>query len=121
MKQIGSEEARRAFRDLLDEAVRGESVEISRNGKPVAVLVPAEQHERTRAALRAFADSDDPPVSADEVRRHVVHLAALLDGFRKYAFTPEGTFREYWEQLNEAVVQLADLLPENTPDQGGTP
>jgi prevent-host-death family protein len=42
MKQLGSEEARKAFRDLLDEAVRGESAEISRNGKPVAVLVPAD-------------------------------------------------------------------------------
>jgi prevent-host-death family protein len=41
MKQLGSDEARRAFRDLLDEAVRGEHTEISRNGKPVAVLVPA--------------------------------------------------------------------------------
>jgi prevent-host-death family protein len=51
MKQLGSEEARRAFRDLLDEAVRGESTEISRNGKPVAVLMPAADLEVIRDAL----------------------------------------------------------------------
>jgi len=41
MKQIGSEEARRTFRDLLDEAQRGEVIEILRYDKSVAVLVPA--------------------------------------------------------------------------------
>ena len=44
MKQVGSEEARRTFRDLLDEAQRGEAAEITRNGKLVAVLVPANWH-----------------------------------------------------------------------------
>ena len=42
MKQIGSEDARRKFRDLLDDAQRGERTEISRNGKPIAVVVPAD-------------------------------------------------------------------------------
>src|ERR1035441_4762796 len=41
MKQLGSDEARRTFRDLLDDAQQGESAEISRNGKPVAILIPA--------------------------------------------------------------------------------
>ena len=41
MKKLGSDEARRTFRDLLDAAVRGEYTEISRNGKPIAVLTPA--------------------------------------------------------------------------------
>jgi prevent-host-death family protein len=41
MKQLGSDEARRTFRDLLDDAQQGESTEISRNGKPVAILIPA--------------------------------------------------------------------------------
>ena len=115
MKQLGSEEARRTFRDLLDDAQRGESAEISRNGKPIAVLVPAGWYEHTRAALRAFSDSDDPPVSAYEVRGHVVTLAGLLDGLRKYIHPeiPESTFADYWKQINEQVSQLADLLPEN--------
>jgi prevent-host-death family protein len=115
MKQVGSQAARRDFRDLLDDAQLGESAEISRNGKPVAVLVPAGWYEHTRATLRAFADSDDPPVSADEVRKHVVTLAALLDGMRKIAFRPEGEFRDYWKLLQDEVVTLADLLPENAP------
>lgn len=119
MKRIGSEDARRKFRDLLDDAQVGESAEISRNGKPVAALVPIKWYEHQRAALAAYANEGmdgDVPVSAREVRAHVVTLAALLDGFRKYAFTPEGTFREYWDALNEAVVKLADLLPENAEE-----
>ena len=116
MKQVGSDEARRFFRDLLDEAVRGESVEISRNGKPVAVLVPAGQFEYMRATLRAFTDSADLPVSADEVRKHVVHLAGLLDGMSKIEFRPGADFRDYWQDLVDATAKLADLLPENVKD-----
>lgn len=55
MKQIGSDEARRTFRDLLDEAQRGEPAEISRNGKPVAVLVPADWYH---AAVRQLEVGD---------------------------------------------------------------
>jgi prevent-host-death family protein len=114
MKLVGSQEARRDFRDLLDDAQRGESAEISRNGKSVAVLVPAEWYKHTRAALRAFTDSNDPPVSAGEVRKHVVHLAGLLDGMRKV--TPPGEVRSYWKHLQDATAALADLLPENAPE-----
>ena len=34
-------EARAHMRDLLDEAIRGNPVVLTRNGKPVAVVVPA--------------------------------------------------------------------------------
>lgn len=51
MKQVGSEEARRAFRDLLDDAQRGEATEVTRNAKPIAVLVPVNWY-RTAAAIR---------------------------------------------------------------------
>jgi prevent-host-death family protein len=119
MKQVGSEEARRIFRDLLDDALQGESAEISRNGKVVAVLVPAGWYEQTRAALRAFAGSDDPPVSADEMRKHVVHLAGLLDGMRKTQLTGEA--QSYWKHLQAATRALADLLPENAPEIPGDP
>lgn len=121
MKQLGSEEARRRFRDLLDDAQRGESAEISRNGKPIAVLVPAEWYEHQRAALAAFAEAGmdgDVPVSAREVRNRVVSLAGLLDGMRKYIHPeiPESTFADYWKKINEQVSELADLLPENAEE-----
>ena len=62
MKQVGIEEARRAFRDLLDEAMRGESTEIQRSGKPVAVLVPADWYRNALAVgegVRAFTHDSD--------------------------------------------------------------
>ena len=101
---------------------RGESTEISRNGKPVAVLVPAEWYEHQRAALAAFAEAawggGDPPVSAREVRVYVTRLAGLLDGMRKYIHPeiPKSTFADYWDHVNKAVVGLAGLLPENAED-----
>jgi prevent-host-death family protein len=123
MKQLGSEEARRRFRDLLDDAQRGESAEISRNGKAIAVLVPAEWYEHQRAALAAFAEAawggGDPPVSAREVRVYVTRLAGLLDGMRKYIHPdiPKTVFADYWDHVNKAVVGLAGLLPENAEEE----
>ena len=57
MKQIGSEDARRTFRDLLDDAQRGEAVEILRYDKPVAVLVPADWYH---AAVKQLAEGGRP-------------------------------------------------------------
>jgi prevent-host-death family protein len=54
--RISSDEARRRWRDLLDEAQAGATAEIVRNGKPVAVLVPVEWH---RAALTALEARDE--------------------------------------------------------------
>jgi prevent-host-death family protein len=89
MKQLGSEEARRAFRDLLDEAVRGESVEISRNGKAVAVLVPADQYERTAehlaqavtAALEAeaIAEWETEPGAGKTYELHISQIAPIVE------------------------------------------
>ena len=55
MKQIGSDEARRRFRDLLDDAQRGEPAEIARNGKPIAVLVPADWYHAAVEQLKEAA------------------------------------------------------------------
>jgi antitoxin (DNA-binding transcriptional repressor) of toxin-antitoxin stability system len=126
MRQVKSEEARRTFRDLLDEAERGGVVQILRYDRPVAVLVAGEWFEHTRAALAAFRESGHPlggdaPVSANEVRHHVVTLATLLDGMRKIAFRPEGEFRDYWKLLQDETAALADLLPENALEIPGDP
>ena len=46
MRQVRSEEARRTFRELLDEAERGGGVQILRYDRPVAVLVSADGYEQ---------------------------------------------------------------------------
>ena len=119
METYRANEARLKMRDILTAVERGEHVQIQRYDTPTAIVVPVEWYEHQRAALAAFADSVDPalgldpPVSAVEVRKHAITLMGLLSGMRKIAFRPEGEFREYWGQLNDAVTLLVGLLPEN--------
>ena len=61
MKQVGSEEARRSFRDLLDEVQGGASAEIMRYDKAVAVLVPAGWYDAVLGYLSATAFTDEMP------------------------------------------------------------
>jgi prevent-host-death family protein len=58
MSSVGAREANRSFSKILKEAENGKTVTITRNGKPVARLVPATQpplenamsaEERTKA------------------------------------------------------------------------
>jgi PHD/YefM family antitoxin component YafN of YafNO toxin-antitoxin module len=53
MKQLGSDDARRDWRDLLDQVEHNpaEAVQILRWNKPVAVVVSPEWFERAAAAL----------------------------------------------------------------------
>ena len=53
MEQIGAFEAKTHLSKLLDRVERGESLTITRHGKPVAELVPAAKHDQQRAE-RAF-------------------------------------------------------------------
>ena len=71
MKRIGASEARRHLPRLLDRAAQGESLTITRRGKPVARLVPA-THDRERAQEAA--------ARIRERRRHLkrVPLADLM-------------------------------------------
>jgi prevent-host-death family protein len=50
MKEIQSSVAKAQFAELLDEVERGETVVITRHGKPIARLVPDEQARRERFA-----------------------------------------------------------------------
>ena len=54
MDQIGASDARRHLPRLLDRAARGESLTITRHGKPVARLVPmtGDQARSHEAAAR---------------------------------------------------------------------
>ena len=49
MKTVGSHEARKHLPRLLDQVERGESVTITRRGRPVARLVPADAENRRNA------------------------------------------------------------------------
>ena len=52
MAMIGAHEAKTHLPKLLDRVARGESLTITRRGKPVAKLVPvATERERARNAL----------------------------------------------------------------------
>ena len=49
MDRIGAFEAKTHLPKLLDRVERGESLLITRHGKPVAELVPPREHDRERA------------------------------------------------------------------------
>jgi len=52
MKQMQAREAKAKFAELLQTAERGESVTITRHGKPVARIVPIDNAEEKEAAER---------------------------------------------------------------------
>lgn len=85
-------EARAALPEILDRVLRGEEVEITRHGKPVAVVV-SPNALRVRRADRAFADADRvrdlivggiaididghrPPITADRAEELIRHIEA---------------------------------------------
>jgi prevent-host-death family protein len=55
MKQVQASQAKAQFAELLDQVERGETVVITRHGKPIARLV-REDDERRTDALRAMAE-----------------------------------------------------------------
>jgi prevent-host-death family protein len=58
MDTIGAFEAKTHLSSLLERVAQGESFTITRHGKPVARLVPAEQRhpERIKAAIRRIKE-----------------------------------------------------------------
>ena len=57
MNRIGASEASRHLPRLLDRIARGESLTITRHGKPVARLVPvAGDHERAKEAAARIVE-----------------------------------------------------------------
>jgi prevent-host-death family protein len=53
MKTVGSYEAKTHLPQLLSQVARGERITITRNGKPVAMLIPPPESQRSdvRAAI----------------------------------------------------------------------
>ena len=80
MSSVGAREANRSFSKILREAENGKTVTITRNGKPVARLVPAvqkplgnkKQRAKSLARLMALLDKGLPlgaPFTRDEMHK----------------------------------------------------
>jgi prevent-host-death family protein len=76
IKRKGAEEARKQLPALLDDAEKGRSTIITRHGRPVAVLVPIEEYEKSRPQLSILPLQgsgrglwgDDPARTIDALR-----------------------------------------------------
>ena len=72
MRRVGAFEAKTHLAQLLDEVARGETIEITRHGVPVAHIVPpvrrdARRIDATIAEMRALRQTMQP-VSQEEIR-----------------------------------------------------
>jgi prevent-host-death family protein len=71
MKQIQSSEAKAQFSELLDQVERGETIVITRHGKPIARLVPDEEARKLRfdEAVERMnrRRKQNKPVTIDEI------------------------------------------------------
>ena len=61
MKEVGAYEAKTRFSSILDAVEKGDRISITRRGRPVALLVPAQEEKpqpaSVIAALRALRKS----------------------------------------------------------------
>jgi prevent-host-death family protein len=57
MKHVGIKQARQQLPDLIDRVEAGEAIIISRQGKPVAQLVPASKDVKQLPGLAEFRQS----------------------------------------------------------------
>jgi prevent-host-death family protein len=81
MREVQASDAKTHLPQLLDEVERGETIVITRHGRPIARLVP--EAERRQVEIRAAIDAiktlrrTGPKMSAEEIR-------ALINEGRKY-------------------------------------
>lgn len=71
MREIGAFEAKNRLSALLDEAAAGETVVITKRGKPVAKLIPFDKPD-AEAVLRIFDEmrarrAERAPVTTEEI------------------------------------------------------
>jgi prevent-host-death family protein len=81
---IGAYEAKTKFSELIGRAERGESFVVTKNGRPVARLVPVEEQEQEQARqagerIMARLAAQGPPVSEEETQRNWEELKRELD------------------------------------------
>jgi prevent-host-death family protein len=81
MREVQASDAKTHLPQLLDAVERGETIVITRHGRPIARLVP--EAERRRAEIQATIDGiktlrhSGPTMSAEEIR-------AFINEGRKY-------------------------------------
>ena len=80
MKRIQASQAKAQFAELLDQVERGETVVITRHGKPIARLI-REEDERRADALRAMAEIKELRKTAG--RATIEEILAWRDEGRK--------------------------------------
>ena len=81
---VGAYEAKTRFSELIARAEKGESFLVTKNGRPVARIMPTDGFDREKARqaverLRAFRDSQGPPVSEEEAQRNYEEMKRELD------------------------------------------
>jgi prevent-host-death family protein len=82
---VGAYEAKTRFSELVSRAEKGESFLVTKNGRPVARIMPVNDFdaERTRQAaerLRALLALQGAPVSEEEARQNWEQLKRELEG-----------------------------------------
>jgi prevent-host-death family protein len=82
---VGVYEAKTRFSELVARAEKGESFLVTKNGRPVARITPANDVDRERAEraaerLRALLAAQGPPVSEPEAQQNWEELKRELDG-----------------------------------------
>jgi prevent-host-death family protein len=79
MLEIQASEAKTRLAELLDQVERGETILITRHGKPIARLIPNAQARETdrRAVIESIREfrNGQPPVTVEEILawRHEGH------------------------------------------------
>ena len=79
MRHVQSSEAKAHFAELLNQVERGETIVITRHGKPVARIVPDEEcrRERVKAAIEGIRElrKTMPKLTLEEIlsARHEGH------------------------------------------------
>ncbi|HUY40849.1 MAG TPA: type II toxin-antitoxin system prevent-host-death family antitoxin [Candidatus Dormibacteraeota bacterium] len=72
MKQIGAYEAKSHFSQILDDVAAGETVTVTRNGRPVARIVPIESRAdrvtRLLGESRALRERVNARFTAEELK-----------------------------------------------------
>ena len=81
---IGAYEAKTKFSELVARAEKGESFLVTRNGRPVARIIPVEDVDREKALqaaerLRALLAAQGPRVSEEEAQQNWDELKRELD------------------------------------------
>ncbi len=77
MKSVGSYEAKTHLPQLLSQVEKGETITITKRGKPVAILCPVQQDPKPDAktvvaAMLAFRDQHGPVLGDDLTVREMI-------------------------------------------------